>query len=340
MLKQYKNILIIRFSSLGDVLLTTPVLDTLKTFYPESRISFITKEQYAPLFKNNNSIDELILLEDGKNMGLIKLLRKIRERKFDLIIDLHKNLRSFIISSFLKYSEYYSVNKRTLERRTLVWLKKNYIPEGYHVVKAYLETLKTIVNVDGILKPKIHLGDDEIMQAQEYIKNRIPGSDMVAFAPGARWKTKQWEEEYYATLGDVIQRCSKSTVLLVGDNDDRGISERICSFMKKQPVNLTGLLSIRETASFLKLSKVVITNDSGLMHVAVATGTPVISIFGPTVPDFGFYPLGEKDVVLQTQLDCRPCALHGGNYCPEGHHNCMKNITVEMVWEKVLEHIT
>ncbi len=340
MLKQYKDILIIRFSSLGDVLLTTPVMDTLKAFYPHSRISFVTKEQYAPLFKKNNSVDELILLGNGKYAGLVRLLNKIKERKFDLVIDLHKNLRSFIISSFIKYSEYYSLDKRTLERRALVWLKKNYIPEGYHVVKAYLETLKTIVNVDGILKPRIHLGEDEIMQAQEYIKNKFNTSSVVTFAPGARWKTKQWRIEYFASLGDIIQRCSKSALLIVGDNDDRETSEKICALMKKQAVNLTGLLSIRETASFLKLSKVVVTNDSGLMHLAVATGTPVIAIFGPTVPAFGFYPLGERDVILEAKLDCRPCSLHGGNYCPEGHHNCMKNITVEMVWEKVLEYIT
>lgn len=339
MLKEYKNILIIRFSSLGDVLLTTPVVETLKMFYPESRISYITKAKYAPLFKNNIAIDELILLEDSGNRGLIKLLRKIKDRKFDLVIDLHKNMRSFIISSFLKYLEYYSVNKRTLERRALVWLKKNYIPQGYHIVKAYLETLRTIVNVNGVLKPRIHFSDNELMQAQEYIKNRIHSQEIVAFAPGARWKTKQWKEEYFAVLGDVIQKCSKSTVLLFGDENDRITSEKICSLMKNQPVNLTGILSIRETAAFLKLSKVLITNDSGLMHLAVATGTPVISIFGPTVPEFGFYPLGDKDVVLQAQLNCRPCTLHGGNYCPEGHHKCMKNITVEMVWEKVLEHI-
>lgn len=332
--------MIIRFSSLGDVLLATPVVETLKVLYSGSKISFITKTQYAPLFKNNNSIDELLLLENGNLSGLIKLVKKIRERKYDLVIDLHKNLRSFIISSLLKYSEYYGVNKRSFERRILVWWKKNLMPDGYHVVKAYLETLKTVVNVDGILKPRLYLGDDEIMQAREYIKNKISSSDIVAFAPGARWKTKKWEEEYYAGLGNLIHRCSKSNVILLGDKDDRATSERISSLMNKQPVNLTGLLSIRETAAFLKLSRLVVTNDSGLMHVAVATGTPVIAIFGPTVPEFGFYPLGERDVVLQTKLDCRPCTLHGGNYCPEGHHKCMKNITVEMVWEKVLEYIS
>ncbi len=339
MLKRYNHILVIRFSSLGDVLLTTPVLETLKAFYPESKVSFVTKAQYAPLFKNINLIDELILLEDDKNAGLTKLLKKIRGRKFDLVLDLHKNLRSFIVSSSVKYSEYYSVDKRTFERRILVWFKKNYIPEGYHVVKAYLETLKPIVNVDGILKPKIHLNDDEIMEAQEYIKNKFPTLDIVSFAPGARWKTKQWGEECFSALGDVIQRCSKMTVLLLGDENDRAISDRICSLMKKQPVNLTGVLSIRETAAFLKLSRVVVTNDSGLMHLAVAVGTPVVSIFGPTVPQFGFYPLGENDCIMETDLSCRPCSLHGSNYCPEGHHRCMKNIPVEMVWGKVLERI-
>lgn len=339
MQKRYKNILVIRFSSLGDVLLTTPVMETLKTFYPESKIVFMTKEKYAPLFKNNNSVDELILLEEGRGASLFKLINHIRKRKYDLIIDLHKNLRSFIISSLLNYSEYSGVNKRTWERRIRVWFKKNYIPEGYHVVKAYLETLKSVVKVDGVIKPKLYLTDAELLAAKEYIKNIAPTGEVIAFAPGARWKTKQWPEENFSALGDIIHKCSRAQVLIVGDKNDISTGKRISSLMKRRPVNLAGITSIREAAALIKHSKVIVTNDSGLMHIAVAVGTPVIAIFGPTVPEFGFYPLGDKDSVVEIELKCRPCTLHGDNFCPEGHHNCMRNISLEMVWEKVLNYI-
>jgi len=338
MQKKYNSILLIRFSSLGDVLLTTPVIEVLKMCYPESRITFLTKEKYAPIFKNNKNLDEIILLKEEGD-GLFKIISKLRKRHYDMVVDLHKSIRSYLISTFLNYSEYYGVDKKSLERRILVWLKKNYIPEGYHVVKAYLNSLKTVLNIDGVIKPKVYLGDDEIMWAHEYIKNKVNNTQIIAFAPGARWRTKQWSIEGFSALGNLIHKCSKYTVVLLGDKNDCVTAEQISTSMTRKPVNLAGVLSLREASAILKLSRLLVTNDSGLMHLAVAVGTPVISIFGPTVPEFGFAPLGDNDKIVQVKIPCRPCSLHGDNNCPEGHHLCMKKITVDMVWENVLEYI-
>lgn len=338
MLKEYRNILVIRFSSLGDVLLTTPVMESLKVLYPFSKITFLTKEKYAPLFKNNKSVDDIITLDEKKG-GILKILNEIWRRRFDLIIDLHKNLRSFFLTSFIYNTEYYGVNKRSLERRILVWFKKNYIPEDYHVVKGYLETIKNIAGVDGLMKPRLYLTEEEISKAEWLLKNKIGHRNIIALAPGAKWNTKRWSEEGFSALANLVHKCSRSAVVMLGDREDQKVISKICSMLNKQAVDLSGELTIRETAAVLKLSKVAVSNDSGLMHLAVAVGTPVIAIFGPTVLQFGFGPLGEKDTVIQTELPCRPCSLHGGNYCPEGHHRCMKDIKVEMVWEKLLPYV-
>jgi len=339
MKRNYKNILIIRFSSLGDVLLTTPVAESLKWVFPEAKLYFLTKEKYAPLFKNNRNIDKLFLLKGEGISDFMTLLKIIKKNDIDLIIDLHRSLRSTILRYFFMGTDSYNVDKKSIERRMLVWFKKNLLPQNYHVTRAYIETIKPLMSINGILKPKIFLDDGEMDWADKFLKEEAGTDSIVSFSPGARWNTKRWPEEEFASLGNLIHMYSDYSVVLLGDSQDQPVTGKISGFMKRRPVDMAGRLSIREAAAVVKKSRLLVTNDSGLMHVAVSVGTPVIAFFGPTVKDFGFYPLGEKDAIFEIALKCRPCSLHGDNICPKGHHRCMKDINAPAVLEKVLKFL-
>lgn len=331
-----KKILILRFSSIGDIVLTTPVIRSLKVQLDDAEIHYCTKKQFQPILEANPYIDKIHLLENSLQ-GLIKSLKKER---YDLIIDLHNNLRTRIIKQFLGIRAY-SFNKINFEKWLLVNLKINRLP-NVHIVDRYMETVKSL----GVKTDNLGL-DYFIPENQEVEDSWLPESsrkDFVVFAIGGQHTTKKLPFEKMVELCDRINR----PIIIIGGKEDAEIGERLKAFFDKNTneseleeslkelgkkteiFNACGKFSINQSASLIKKSQYVFTHDTGMMHIAAAFKKQVFSIWGNTIPSFGMYPYKTKFVVFENNhLDCRPCSKIGFEKCPKGHFKCMNDVVFD-----------
>ena len=319
-----KKILIIRFSSIGDIVLTTPVIRCLKKQLPNAEIHFITKPQYKEILSNNPYIDCLHLLDKP----ILQKANELKKMHFDCIIDLHNNLRSLLFKSIIN-TESYSFNKLNFEKWLMVNLKINTLPKK-HIVERYLETTKTLgVTNDG---EGLDYFIPKNISIETYNYTSLQNEKYIAFAIGANHFTKKLPNE------KIIEICNQINhkIILLGGKEDEENGEIISTNCNKNVINLCGKLSINESALIIKNSLKVITHDTGMMHVAAAFKKEIISIWGNTIPEFGMTPYYGKLEVgclkLEVQnLSCRPCSKIGFSKCPKGHFNCMKLQNIENI---------
>jgi len=311
------KVLIIRFSSIGDIVLTTPVVRCLKTQRPEVEIHYLTKASYKYLLVDNPYIDQLHLLE-GSIWGIAKHLRK---EKFDLVIDLHQNLRTLQIKAALGVQAI-SFNKLNWEKWLYVNWKINALP-NVHIVDRYLNTLQTlgVVNDDRGLDYFIPYRD--IVEPDWLPESHQNG--FVAYAIGGQHETKK------LPLNRMIELCEKINfpVVLLGGKEDAANGDMIEKAIGKHFIyNACGKCNFNQSASLIQQSKLVFSHDTGLMHVAAAFKKKIYSIWGNTVPEFGMYPYQTQFVMLENrQLACRPCSKIGHKRCPKGHFKCMNELS-------------
>jgi heptosyltransferase-2 len=310
---EYSKILIIRLSSLGDILLTTPVISAIKVKYPQVKIDFLCRSEYKDVLENNPKVDNLIKLD--RNYSLRNIRKTIRENKYDLIIDLQNNLRSKFISFKIARRVHYK--KPYLKRFLLVNLKINKYRKTVTIPERYAEAFSDLNVASEDLE--LYLPEDnEIRLNNAY--------SYIGFCPGSRHITKMWPKEYFIELGNLLTEKGHKIVLF-GGSEDRNICREICSEISGS-IDLSNNNDLFSLAGNMQYCKLVICNDSGLMHTSVAMKVPVIAIFGSTVREFGFYPYGGKNLVLENKsLSCRPCSHIGRDSCPKGHLNCLKEIT-------------
>ncbi len=317
---------------LGDLILTTPLFSSIKRIFPDSHLSVIAKPFGRDVLKNNDDVDELIVF-DKKSMSTWELIKKIK-RKFDIAISPHRSHRASY-SLFLARIPF----RVGFDKAGFSFLYTKTVPhrfDGTHEIERNLRLLTVFDEYDSeklIKTPKIVLSEDE---EGFYKKHGLKEKDYVLIAPGSKWKTKRWTPEGFGKVIDLlIDRGER--VVLIGSKEDIKFTEEVLRFSKKgyDVLNLVGKTSLRETFSLIKSGKLLISNDSAPVHMAVAFGTPVVDIYGPTVTDFGFYPYRNGKVVEIDNLECRPCGLHGHRECPTGTHDCMKMIKPEMVLDAV-----
>jgi len=332
------KILIIRFSSIGDIVLTTPVVRVLKTQLDNPEIHYATKKQFAGLLTENPYVDKVHIL-DAKLWPLIKTLR---EEKFDCIVDLHNNLRTRIIKLSMNVKAY-SFDKLNWEKWLLVNLKINRLP-SLHIVDRYLAAAIPL----GIKNDSLGL-DYFIPQQDEVPIEWIPlthRNGYVAYAIGGQHGTKKLPVKRMIELCDKINR----PIILLGGKEDFSDGEQVRLFFEKSErsssddnehlsatldkrsviYNACGKFNLNQSASIVKKATHVFTHDTGMMHVAAAFKKEVFSIWGNTIPLFGMYPYRTKFTVLENnKLDCRPCSKIGYNKCPKGHFNCMQKIVFD-----------
>ncbi len=346
------KILIIRFSSIGDIMLTTPVIRCLKQ-QTGAEIHYLTKEKYLPLLEHNPYIDRIYTINDT----LETVLQKLNDEKYDYFIDLHKNLRSRFVRMALR-STTYSFNKLNFEKWLLVNFKVNRLP-AISVVDRYMQAVAAfgVVNdgqgLDYFLHPNFpeprgfgagKPRTSNFKLPPIAIGAKLPPiaigakpqtSNYVAFAIGAAHQTKRLPTD------KIVQICKGLTlpvVLLGGENEfDEG--EIIVSQSGEKVANLCGLLSLHESAQLIMNSSLVITHDTGMMHIAAAFQKDILSIWGNTVPVFGMYPYYKKGVERNTffevqGLSCRPCSKIGFQNCPKGHFRCMHEQEPEAIINK------
>ena len=314
--------LIIRFSSIGDIVLTTPVIRCLKQQVADAEVHYLTKNSFKEIIQSNPYVDKLhVLMNDFDAM-----IDELKKENFDHIIDLHHNLRTLKVKKALGVPAY-SFNKLNLKKWLLTALKINLLP-GVHIVDRYLQTVELFgVRNDG-------LGLDYFIPQKDVVPDRdLPAAQSLGYIGlviGAAHNTKK------LPLHKLKELCGKINhpIILLGGPEDREIGDQIASVDPIKIYNSCGKFTLNESADLVRRAKVVVTHDTGLMHIAAAFKKPVISIWGNTVPAFGMTPyFGSNSVKTQffevNGLWCRPCSKIGYGKCPLGHFKCMEkqNIT-------------
>lgn len=310
------KILCIRFSSIGDIILTSPIIRALKKRYPSAEIHIVTKVQNAQLWSANPYVHHVHAYQ-GNLWSLASELRKIG---FDAIVDLHKNVRSFLLSALLLKIPY-QINKFSAERKHWVKTKINTLPQK-HIVDRYFDAL---VKLD--IKNDPEGLDFYIPMDQEIIPSDygIVGP-YVVYAIGGQHITKVLS---YPKMVELCERLL-AKIVLIGDAKDAVFGERLESLFPDKVINLCKQTSIGQSASLMKQSEYVISHDSSMMHIAAALKKKIYVIWGSTHKGFGMYPYQTEYVSLEmTNLPCRPCSTQGTNVCPLGHFDCMHKISLD-----------
>lgn len=303
--------LILRFSSIGDIVLTTPVIRCIKTQYPDAEVHFATKKQFKVLVENSPYIDKYHLLEKSLNT-FIKILQS---EDYDYVIDLHNNLRTSIIKLRLGKKSF-SFDKLNLKKWLLVNLKINQMP-NVHIVDRYLKAVESLGVKNDLKGLDYFIPEKDKVQINE---------SYVAYAIGGQHFTKKLPAK------KIIEVCQKinGKIMLLGGKEDIPAAEEIEKTLGNKIINACGKYNLNQSASLVQQADYIITHDTGLMHIAAALKKKVISIWGNTVPEFGMYPyLTEFSIIENKELSCRPCSKIGYNKCPKGHFKCMNELNLD-----------
>jgi ADP-heptose:LPS heptosyltransferase len=315
--------LIIRFSSIGDIVLTTPVIRCVKQQCPDAEVHFLTKKSFRGILEHNPYIDKLHLLEADLNATIAEL----KKEGFTHIIDLHHNLRTLRVKRAIKGARHFSFNKLNVEKFIYTNFKINTLPNK-HIVDRNFDCIAELgIRNDG-------KGLDYCIPAKDTVPQKdIPTAHahgFIAIVIGAALATKQLPLHKLQALCAAINH----PIVLLGGKEDAAAGEAIAATDPIKIYNACGKFSLNESADLLRQSKLVVTHDTGLMHIAAALQKPIISIWGNTVPSFGMYPYygnGSRQqyrVVQVNKLWCRPCSKIGHAKCPRGHFKCMEQIDI------------
>lgn len=320
---QIKKILIIRFSSIGDIVLTSPVVRCIKKQIPDTEIHYLTKKSFSILVESNPYIDKIHLLDDS----ISKTLKDLERENFDFIIDLHNNIRTFKIKWHLE-KPVRSFNKLNIRKWLLVNFKLNILPEK-HIVQRYLEAarrLKVFDDGEGLdyfipQKDEIKLSDFPLTHLHGY----------AALVIGAQHYTKKLPLIKLKDLCEKIQ----IPVIVIGGIEDSVTGNELEKLFPYKVFNACGKFNLNQSASIIRQSKIVITNDTSMMHIAAAFKKIIHSFWGNTVPIFGMQPYFGSNAKYQPlyksnsflheakNVNCRPCSKIGFQKCPKGHFDCM-----------------
>ncbi len=322
--KVLKKILVIRFSSIGDIVLATPIIRTLKT-QTNCQLHVLTKEKYRMLFATSPYVDQIHSFREK----LSEVIPNLRDKNFDYIVDLQKNLRSYQIKRALKVPSA-SFPKANPEKWLMVNLKINRLPK-MHIVDRYFQAVQSLgVKNDG-------KGLDYFIPEKDFVDlNDYPllkKKPFIAFVLGGQYYTKLFPVQKAIA---VINRLQQPVVLLGGKEESEAAEQIKALCMHDSILNACGQINLHQSSSLIRQSSLVITNDTGLMHIAAAFKKPVISIWGNTIPEFGMYPYepdeDQKIVKVQVEgLKCRPCSKIGYKKCPKGHFKCMGDQDEEFI---------
>jgi len=311
------KLLIIRFSSIGDIVLTTPVMRCLKQQVEEVSLHFLTKAGFKGIVATNPYIDKVHLLEDNWE----SMITALQQEQFDYIIDLHYNLRTLRVKKALKVKSF-SFDKLNIQKWLLTALKINRLPK-LHIVDRYLATTQSFNIANDGRGLDYFIPEKDIVPATDLPTSHQHG--FIGIVIGAALATKKLPLEKLQHL------CSRINhpLVLMGGPEDRADGDAIAAIDPIKIYNACGKFNLNESADLVRKSKLIITHDTGLMHIAAAFKKPIISIWGNTVPEFGMGPYYGDAAVSQAlfevkPLACRPCSKIGYKKCPLGHFKCMK----------------
>ncbi|MFA6583593.1 MAG: lipopolysaccharide heptosyltransferase II, partial [Elusimicrobiaceae bacterium] len=336
------RICIFQTAFLGDTVLTAPLIKKTAELFPNAEIAVVTRPETVEIFKPLKEISEIIV-DDKKSLPLIKgistVAAKLRVRHFDIIICPHRSLRSALIAYLSKapvrvgFSS--SAGKFFYNRVVqFSWL--------LHDTERNLSLLNALTPEDIAPAPVTF---EENAKMLDDIKTRLeitgcyPNRPLIGIHPGSAWFTKRWPAERFAQVIRLLYKTTSARAIIIGGKGDYELGEEICKLSRTDAINWAGKTDLPELMALMPSLKLFITNDSGPMHIATAFNVPTVGIFGPTTKELGFFPYGKGHTVIEKDLACRPCALHGGKECPRSHFLCMRLITAEEVFETAYEKL-
>ncbi|MBA4239829.1 MAG: glycosyl transferase [Sphingobacteriaceae bacterium] len=317
------KILVVRFSSIGDIVLTTPILRCIKQQLKDVELHYVTKHNFLSVIENNIYVDKIFTIKDS----LKDVIPQLKKENYDYVVDLHHNIRTLKLKTALGKKSF-SFNKLNWEKFLIVNFKKNKLP-NVHIVNRYFETVQSLgVKNDGKGLDYFINEKDEID-----ISSALPSlfhEDYHALVVGGSYFTKQ------IPINKLKEICTKSSLplILLGGKEDAAIAEQVYQLHKNKTINLCGKLNLNQSASIIQQANKVITSDTGLMHIAAAFKKDIISLWGNTIPEFGMGPYlaGKDSQILEVRdLSCRPCSKLGYKKCPKGHFKCMNDIEIKSI---------
>lgn len=338
------TIAVLQTAFIGDIALTLPFIVSLKNTFRDSYIIFITTPAGAELCKEFDTIDKVFVFDKRKShktfAALQNFAREISEKNIDYIFVPHKSFRSALLVFLIRFFSQKKIITigYTDNAFSLLLTKRVQPPKAAHEIVKLHSLLKPFVGENYIHSSKEH-NYSVYFPEKQVIEDQFSGIT-IAIAPGSVWKTKKWSENNFAEAAIKLKE-KGHTVILIGGNEDAELCERIAR--QSNSVSFAGKHTLSETVRILSHCALLISNDSAPAHLAYLAHCPVIMIYGPTVPEFGFYPLDPRSKVLQNNdLKCRPCHHHGLNRCPLGTHECMTSIlpitVMEHAEETLLNH--
>jgi heptosyltransferase-2 len=331
------NVLAVRFSSIGDILLTTPLLRAIRRRHPAARITVLTKQAYLPLLSHNPHLNRVIGLEPDRSLA--SLAAELRGEPYTHRLDLHGSLRSGLLRALVpgRWSGY---PKHRVARALLIHGKRNRYRDRRPVPERYFSAARHLdITPDGG-PPEFFLGPDAEQEAADWLGTAgfAPKRPLIALAPGAAHATKRWPLEHWQGLVERIVS-DGFDVAVVGGPGDAHLGTVLAISAEGRVASAAGVLGLQGTGAVVRRAAALVSGDTGVMHMATGVGTPVVALFGPTVEPFGFFPYSKRARVVELTLSCRPCSSQGGPRCPLGHHRCLRDLHPDTVYDALRRSI-
>jgi heptosyltransferase II len=327
------KILIIHTAFIGDLILLAPLVHETRKAFKDAAIHILGIPLVADVYEHDPAVTRFIAY-DKKNKdkgcaGFYRVVQKLKRLKYDLALIPHRSLRSALLAKLARVPQRIGFDQSagSFLMTHLVEYKHN-----IHEVERNISLLESYLNRK--IEPKLTIitSDAQKQKAGQIIEKL--NKPVIAVAPGSVWFTKRWPTQYYAALISALLRANISVILLGGPKDRELV--KALPTDRKNILNLVGQLSLLESAEVIGNCSLLISNDSAPLHLASAMNTAVIAIFGPTVPAFGFYPYKVKHKIIQNNLECRPCGMHGSAECPIKTHECMKTLKPKKIFEETM----
>ncbi len=332
--------LVAQTAFLGDIILTTPLIRAVKTAFPDDELYVLTTFQGTQILSGITEIDGFIDVEkDGRDFGIssfFSVSRDIRKAGISRVFACHRSYRTGLLLSYSRIPERIGFSDAKLS-----WLLTARVPyeRGKHAVERYLSlTAPAGLNPEDFPKaPFLAVNSEKKERILEslLVAGIQPGQQVAVVCPGSVWPTKEWIPEKFIGLIERMYYELGITTILAGGRKEKNLAYSIQIDCAVPTVNVVGKTSIRRLVALIDRADILITNDSGPMHIGAALKKPQVAIFGPTTPSLGFYPYNRNARIVERNLECRPCNRHGPQKCPLEHFRCMNNISVEDVFEAV-----
>jgi heptosyltransferase-2 len=322
------QILMVRFSSLGDLILTTPLLRAIRARHPGARITFVVREDMADTLRHNPRIDELVTWKHGS--PLRPLAARLRSETFTHRLNLHGSMRSAILARMVGGS-WTGYPKHRLRRSLLIRTGGRRGGTFAPAAERYFAAARQLdVEPDGE-PPEFFTSAAEESEAARFLERHGLGRSrrLIALVPGAAHATKRWPADHWRQL--VAQLGPRHDLVVLGGKAERELGAELAGSLESGIANAAGGFSLVGSGALLRRADLAVSGDTGLLHLATAVRTPVVGLYGPGVHQFGFFPYRGPAKVLERDLPCRPCTPHGGPKCPLGHHDCLVGISPEEV---------